>query len=183
MKLVANAALIAALTLGAAMVHADPGRGASGNNEGGKHKGKGNEKAHLYTTATHRRSHADRRGRGQPDAGPATGSWFHQHGHSRLDVPPGHYPPPGLCRVWYPGRPPGHQPPPGDCLRLHYEAPAGAWLIGHPNDRRGRAHVSVYHDTAPVSGRRRPLVIGEFDLASGILDRVLADEYPFFDRD
>ena len=31
------------------------------------------------------------------------------------DVPPGHFPPNGLCRVWYEDRPAGHQPPPTDC--------------------------------------------------------------------
>lgn len=30
-------------------------------------------------------------------------------------VPPGHFPPPGACRIWYPSRPPGQQPPPGSC--------------------------------------------------------------------
>lgn len=30
-------------------------------------------------------------------------------------VPPGHLPPPGSCKVWYPDRPPGHQGPPVDC--------------------------------------------------------------------
>lgn len=35
-----------------------------------------------------------------------------------LDVPPGHYPPPGHCRVWYAGRPPGQQPPPTPCGRV-----------------------------------------------------------------
>lgn len=30
-------------------------------------------------------------------------------------IPPGHYPPPGHCRDWYPDRPPGHQPPPYRC--------------------------------------------------------------------
>lgn len=35
-----------------------------------------------------------------------------------LDIPPGHYPPPGHCRVWYPGRPPGQQPPPVRCHGL-----------------------------------------------------------------
>ena len=30
-------------------------------------------------------------------------------------VPPGHLPPPGLCRVWYDGVPPGHQPAPTNC--------------------------------------------------------------------
>jgi hypothetical protein len=31
------------------------------------------------------------------------------------DVPPGHLPPPGQCRVWYDGRPPGHQPRATSC--------------------------------------------------------------------
>lgn len=49
-------------------------------------------------------------------------------------VPPGHMPPPGMCRIWFPGRPPGHQPPPGDCRRLSREVPRGAYLIAP--DRR-----------------------------------------------
>ena len=32
-----------------------------------------------------------------------------------LGIPPGHYPPPGHCRVWLPGQPPGHQPRPVKC--------------------------------------------------------------------
>ncbi len=44
-------------------------------------------------------------------------------------IPPGHMPPPGKCRIWYPGRPPGHQPPPGDCMELRRHVPPGAWLI------------------------------------------------------
>lgn len=44
-------------------------------------------------------------------------------------IPPGHMPPPGMCRIWYPGVPPGHQPPPGNCYRLSRIAPPGAWLI------------------------------------------------------
>lgn len=43
------------------------------------------------------------------------------------DIPPGHYPPPGSCRVWYPDRPPGQQPPPGPC---DFAVPAGAVLVG-----------------------------------------------------
>lgn len=35
-----------------------------------------------------------------------------------IHVPPGHYPPPGFCRLWYPGRPPGHQPPPMACSQI-----------------------------------------------------------------
>jgi len=43
-----------------------------------------------------------------------------------LNIPNGHRPPPGSCRVWYPDRPPGHQPPPTSC---DVEVPEGAVLI------------------------------------------------------
>lgn len=48
-------------------------------------------------------------------------------------VPPGHYPPPGQCRIWYAGRPPGHQPPSGRCESLIGRVPVGAFLLY--NDR------------------------------------------------
>ena len=47
------------------------------------------------------------------------------HGHPKpgdhVHIPPGHLPPPGACRIWFPDRPPGQQPPPGPChvLRRH----------------------------------------------------------------
>ncbi|RDD63326.1 hypothetical protein DRB17_02440 [Ferruginivarius sediminum] len=44
-------------------------------------------------------------------------------------VPPGHMPPPGECRIWFPDRPPGQQPPPGPCHYLEYQVPPGAYLI------------------------------------------------------
>lgn len=43
-----------------------------------------------------------------------------------MHIPPGHRPPPGSCRVWYPDRPPGQQPPPTSC---GVAVPAGAVLI------------------------------------------------------
>jgi hypothetical protein len=46
-----------------------------------------------------------------------------------VHIPPGHLPPPGQCRVWYPDRPPGHQPPPGPCEVLQYQVPPGAVLV------------------------------------------------------
>ena len=52
------------------------------------------------------------------------------------DIPPGHMPPPGACRVWYPGEPPGQQPPPGDCDELEEAVPPGAWLLYRPNEDR-----------------------------------------------
>lgn len=50
-------------------------------------------------------------------------------GPAGFSIPPGHRPPPGECRIWFPDRPPGHQPPPGDCYELEYRVPPGAVLI------------------------------------------------------
>ena len=44
-------------------------------------------------------------------------------------IPLGHMPPPGECRIWYPGEPPGQQPPPGNCEELRHHIPPGTWLI------------------------------------------------------
>ncbi len=44
-------------------------------------------------------------------------------------IPPGHYPPPGQCRIWVPNRPPGQQSPPGSCSTLERQVPPGAYLI------------------------------------------------------
>lgn len=49
-------------------------------------------------------------------------------GHA-FDIPPGHMPPPGQCRIWFPGVPPGQQPPPGDCRELRYQVPPDAYLV------------------------------------------------------
>jgi len=51
------------------------------------------------------------------------------HPAAALSVPPGHLPPPGSCRIWFPDRPPGHQPPPGSCTQLYWQVPPGAVLI------------------------------------------------------
>lgn len=51
------------------------------------------------------------------------------HRYKMKRVPPGHMPPPGQCRIWYPGIPPGHQPPPGNCAVLSRHVPPDAWLI------------------------------------------------------
>jgi hypothetical protein len=53
---------------------------------------------------------------------------FHRP-RTQVKVPPGHLPPPGECRIWFPDRPPGHQPPPGDCRELSRRVPHGAVLI------------------------------------------------------
>lgn len=38
-----------------------------------------------------------------------------RYGDHAQGIPPGHLPPPGLCRVWYDDRPAGRQPPPSNC--------------------------------------------------------------------
>lgn len=58
---------------------------------------------------------------GYGDHGP-----YPPHGY---EVPAGHLPPPGECRIWYPDRPAGHQPPPGSCRALEWQVPPGAVLI------------------------------------------------------
>ena len=46
-----------------------------------------------------------------------------------VDIPEGHLPPPGECRIWFPETPPGQQPPPGDCRNLERQVPPGAVLV------------------------------------------------------
>jgi hypothetical protein len=52
--------------------------------------------------------------------------WKH---HAPFKIPPGHLPPPGQCRIWYPGNPSGQQPPCAKCSKLSRVVPAGAYLI------------------------------------------------------
>jgi hypothetical protein len=66
---------------------------------------------------------------------------------ARVRVPPGHMPPPGLCRAWYPGRPPGHQPRPERCERLfrrHFGP--GVVILGAPGYGAGWEADYAYDD-------------------------------------
>ena len=98
-------------------------------------------------------------------------SYFERHGYTRLNIPKGHYPPPGECRIWYPNRPPGHQPPPMRCDRARAEVPPGAWVIRHPDDDPEHVHVAVY-DT---ERRGSILVVGQFKIATGVFVRVVVN--------
>ena len=135
----------------------------------------------LTATATAEQRGQDQRERGQDreerrqdgdERGDRGGdSYFHRRGYARLDIPAGHYPPPGECRVWLPGRPPGHQPPPGSCRQLRHEVPPGGWLIRHPGDRRDHVYVDVYDEHR----RGAVLVTGEFRIGSGVFVRMVVD--------
>lgn len=72
---------------------------------------------------------------------------YASHASSSAGIPPGHLPPPGTCRVWYPDRPPGHQPPPGPCERLKYQVPPGARLVY--GGTGGGSYGGTAHTAAP----------------------------------
>ena len=99
-------------------------------------------------------------------------SYFQRHGYNRLDIPKGHYPPPGECRVWFPDRPAGQQSPPGNCDQLRRRVPAGAWLIQHPGDDLNHVQVVVFDEHRPGNIS----VVGEFEIGSGNFVRVVFDQ-------
>lgn len=95
----------------------------------------------------HRPAYAPHR----PVPAPRPGVVAHPAPHRSIRVPPGHLPPPGSCRLWYPGRPPGHQPPPQPCgslLRTH-SGVGGAVIVGAPD------HRGVYDPGPGWEGRGR----------------------------
>jgi hypothetical protein len=81
--------------------------------------------------------------KGPTEKGPATKP------ASKLNIPPGHLPDPGQCRIWIPGTPPGHQPPAGECTELAQQVPPGAWLISRASKKSKEFDVVVYEDARP----------------------------------
>jgi hypothetical protein len=71
--------------------------------------------------------------RGNPRGGSRGNARGQAAGPRSLRVPPGHYPPPGQCRLWFEGRPPGQQPAPQSCASLRGRVPSGAFVLY--NDR------------------------------------------------
>lgn len=54
------------------------------------------------------------------------------------NIPPGHRPPAGMCRIWINGVPPGRQPAPTDCETAVRNQPPNSQIIWGDNTRRGR---------------------------------------------
>ena len=74
-------------------------------------------------------------------------------------IPPGHRPPPGMCRIWLEGVPPGQQPAPTDCATAVRNRPANGRVIfgddydakknkqGEGRDDRRDARADASNDT------------------------------------
>lgn len=159
MKRIALFVSAVALTATASLVCADPGKDESG-------KGRYEDKSEFRNDRDDDKSRKERDDRSGSRSG-VRESYFRDRGYTRLDIPPGHYPPPGECRVWFPDRPAGQQPPPEGCRIV----PPGAWAIRHPADRPDHVHVVVYEPERPGS----VYAVGEFEIGSGGLVRVVLD--------
>lgn len=61
------------------------------------------------------------------------------------NVPNGHLPPPGECRVWFHDRPAGQQPPPTSCDRAERQASRYGGRVLYGGDRNGADRFS-YND-------------------------------------
>nr|WP_223530244.1 tetratricopeptide repeat protein [Pseudomonas sp. GL-R-19] len=83
-----------------------------------------------YASAeTDRISDAPMAGRAGPEGKLQMANVEPERAYAEVEIPHGHMPPPGKCRIWFPDRPPGHQPAPGKCKKLRYRVPSGAYLV------------------------------------------------------
>ncbi len=64
-----------------------------------------------------------------------------------LNIPPGHLPPPGRCRVWIPNNPPGQQKPPTSCSQALRDAPPGSWIITRMDNNNAHLEVREVHQS------------------------------------
>lgn len=62
-----------------------------------------------------------------------------QGGGTPAEIPPGHMPPPGMCRIWIDGVPAGRQPAPTDCATAIRRRPPNARVIFGPEPRDANA--------------------------------------------
>lgn len=69
--------------------------------------------------------------------------------HYSINIPKGHFPPPGHCRIWYPDREAGQQPPPQRCPIPVNNVPLGTYVISRIEGNENRVLVDVYHERYP----------------------------------
>jgi len=83
-----------------------------------------------YASAeTDRVAQVPRAGRAGPEGTLQMANVEQERAYAEVEIPRGHMPPPGKCRIWFPDRAPGHQPAPGKCKKLRYRVPSGAYLV------------------------------------------------------
>ncbi|MBL3590438.1 MAG: DUF4382 domain-containing protein [gamma proteobacterium endosymbiont of Lamellibrachia anaximandri] len=75
--------------------------------------------------------------------------------HMDVEIPYGHYPPPGECRLWHLGLEAGQQPPPGDCETLKDRVSENIVLISHEGIVKDKHHPLMEVDALVVE-------VGEF---------------------
>lgn len=108
----------------AALLFTAPMASAQGNGKGQEKKEYKKEHKEAYKNGSaykeKGKGHGKVKAKGNGKNKHVAGNFPHSKPQS-FKVPPGHYPPAGMYRIWYPGRPPGHQPQP-----VHYGQPANA---------------------------------------------------------
>ena len=68
-----------------------------------------------YNSSVQKSSQINRNGGYEETSEQGSGSY---QGQRRINIPRGHYPPPGECKIWNPALPPGQQSPPISCSSL-----------------------------------------------------------------
>ena len=69
------------------------------------------------------------------------------------DVPPGHFPKAGMCRLWYEDRAPGQQPKAVECARLKGKVPSDAFVLYNGQDYDARYDWSRDKYSVPATIR------------------------------
>ncbi|MCG7872349.1 MAG: DUF4382 domain-containing protein [Candidatus Thiodiazotropha lotti] len=88
----------------------------------------------------------------------------HVASSTSVDIPPGHLPPPGECRLWEEGVPPGLQSAPGDCEELEDDVTDDTVLVDHDGVVGERYHPLMEVDALVVE-------LGEFFQLEGSVNR------------
>jgi hypothetical protein len=94
---------------GGALLLSSPLAIAQGNGKGQEKKGQ--KEAYKATKHNGKESNGKGKNKFKGKDKSALKKFPHSKPYS-VKVPPGHYPPAGHFRIWYPNRPPGHQPAP-----------------------------------------------------------------------
>ncbi len=72
------------------------------------------------------------------------------HPYLDVEIPDGHYPPLGECRLWHVGLEAGQQPPPGDCDVLEGQVTDDTVLVSHDGIVKDRYHPLMEVDALVV---------------------------------